>query len=86
MIRTWSLFPLVYTMQGTFVAALFNGECCKGCPKKFHYSFYHQGDATHYYIAQDEKYFQSTSQMVFEVALLEDLTNNIPISATSYES
>ena len=27
-------FPLVYTTQGTFVAALFNGERHKGCSKK----------------------------------------------------
>jgi hypothetical protein len=85
-IRSRPSFPIVYTMQGTFIAAVFNGECRKGCSKKFHYSFYHQGDTTHYYIPQSEKYFQSTSQTVFEVALLDDLTNNISISATSFES
>ena len=79
-------FPLVYTTQGTFVAALFNGECHKGCSKKFHYSYYQQGDVTKYYIPQGEKYFQYSSQTVFETALLEDVTNNISISATSFES
>ena len=79
-------FPLVYTTQGTFVAALFNGECRKGCSKKFHYSYYQQGDVTKYYIPQGEKYFQYSSQTVFETALLEDVTNNISISATSFES
>ena len=79
-------FLLVYTTQGTFVAALFNGECCKGCSKKFHYSFYQQGDTIRYYIPDGEKYFQYNWQTVFEIALLEDMTNNISISATSFES
>ena len=79
-------FPLVYTTRGTFIGALFNGECRKGCSKKFHYSFYQQGDATRYYIPNGEKYFQYSGQTVFEIALLEDMTNNISISATSFES
>ena len=79
-IRSRPSFPLVYTTQGTFVAALFNGECRKGCSKKFHYSYYHQGDATYYYTPQGAKYFQSTSQTVFEVALLDNFTSNMYIN------
>ena len=79
-------FPLVYTTQGTFIGALFNGECRKGCSKKFHYSFYQLGDSIKYYIPDGERYFQYSCQTVFEIALLEDMTNNISISATSFES
>ena len=79
-------FPLVYTTRGTFVGALFNGECRRGYSKKFHYSFYQQGDTVRYYIPDGEKYFQYSWQTVFEIALLEDMTNNISISATSFES
>ena len=85
-IRSRPSFPLVYTTQGTFIAALFNGECRKGCSRKFHYSFYQQGDTVRYHIPHGEKYFQYSCQTVFEIALLEDMTNNISISATSFES
>ena len=85
-IRSRPSFPLVYTTQGTFIAALFNGECRKGCSRKFHYSFYQQGDTVRYHIPHGEKYFQYSCQTVFEIALLEDRTNNISISATSFES
>ena len=61
------------------------GNVAKAAPK-FHYSYYQQGDVTKYYIPQGEKYFQYSSQTVFETALLEDVTNNISISATSFES
>lgn len=54
--------PLMYTTHGTFVAALFSGECRKGCSEKFHYSYYQQGDVTYYFIPQGEKYFQLSSQ------------------------
>ena len=84
-IRSRPSFPLVYTTQGTLIAALFSGECRKGCSKKFHYSYYQEGNVTKYYSPQ-EKYFQYSSQTVFETALLEDMTNNISISATSFES
>ena len=62
-----------------FVGALFNGECRKG--------FYQRGDTTRYYIQDDgEKYYQYSGQTVFERPLLEDMTNNISISDTSFES
>ena len=86
-IRSKPSFPLVYTTQGTRVAAVFSGECRRRCSKKFHYSYYKVGNATHYYIPQaGEKYFQSSSHTIFEIDLLHDFTQNISISATSFES
>ena len=66
-------FPLVYTMQGTE---------CKHCTQKFHISYYHEEreyshTVQYYYDPEDAKYFQLTSQTVFKVALLNDITNNI---------
>ena len=85
-IRSRPSFPLVYTTHGTFIGALFHGVCRRGCSRNYHYSYFNDGGATHYYVSPGEKYFQATSQTVFEVALLEDLTSNISISATSFES
>ena len=77
--------PIVIRNRPSF-PLLFNGDCHKGCSKKFQYSFYHQGDTIRYYIPHGEKYFQYSCQTVFEIALLEDMTNNTSISATSFES
>ena len=85
-IRSRPSFPLVYTSQGTYVAAVFHGECRKGCSTKFHYSYYKRGDTIHYHIPQGEKYFQLSSQTIFEIALLDDFTHNISISGASFES
>ena len=43
-------------------------------------------DKLTFYDPDGAKYFQITSQTVFEVALLSDITNNISISAVSFES
>ena len=87
-IRSRPSFPIVYTTQGIFIAAVFiMVNVAKVAQRNFTtVSTMKAMLATHYYIPQSEKYFQSTSQTVFEVALLDDLTNNISISATSFES
>ena len=90
-IRNRPTFPLVYTMQGTFVAAMYTAEC-KHCTRKFHLSFYTEqaGDNSQvsqfFYDPEGAKYFQISSQTLFEVALLHDITNNVSISAASFES
>ena len=89
-IRNRPSFPLVYTTQGTFVAAMYIAEC-KRCSKKYHYSYCHEAmddsqDKLTFYDPDGAKYFQITTQTVFEVALLSDITNNISISAVSFES
>ncbi len=85
-IRNRPSFPLVYTQHGTFVAALFSGECRKGCSKKYSHSYYQVGDKLHYYNPSDSDYFHISSQTIFSTSLLDDVTNNIAISATSFQS
>lgn len=72
----------MFTSNGTFIAALFNGECCK-CPKKFHYS-YHK--CIHYCNISAKNFFQLSSQTIFEISLIHDMTNNISVSACSFQS
>ena len=88
-IRSRPSYPLVYTTKGTFVAACFGGECRNlSCNRKFHHSYVQEssGKTIHYYSTKNAKYLQCTSQTVFEIALLQDMTNNISISAASFES
>ena len=40
-IRNRPSFPLVYTMQGTLVAAMYTAEC-KHCSRKYHLSYYQE--------------------------------------------
>lgn len=67
----------------------------KHCTRKFHLGSYTEqiGEDSNlnqiFYDPEGAKYFQISSQMVFEVALLHDnniITNNISISAASFES
>ena len=59
-------------------------------PKKYHLSYCEEevqdNKGQFYYSLEGVTYFQITSQMIFEVALMEDITNNILISAASFES
>jgi hypothetical protein len=89
LIRNRPSFPLVYTTRGTFVAAAFIAEC-RHCTKKYHLSYYEEevqdNKGRFYYSLEGVTYFQVTSQTIFEVALMENITNNISISAASFES
>ena len=83
-----SSFPLVYTTNGTFVAATFSAEC-RHCSKKYHFSYEdmsQEGQHCFFYSLKDPTYFPVTSQTIFEIALLEDITNNISKSAALFES
>ena len=85
LIRNRPSFPLVYTCNGTLVAAAFTGECHMSCSKKFSYSFFQEDDKIYYY-SPDDIFFQLSSQTIFEVKFLKDVTNNVSISATSFQS
>jgi hypothetical protein len=85
-IRNRPMFPLVYTLQGTSVAAMFSGECRNGCSNKFYYSYYSHDGNTHFYSLNGKKFFHITSKTIFDLSLLEDVTNNVSISATSFQS
>ena len=74
--------PLIYTTNGTFVGAMFHGRCRK-CSRVYYYSFWEirnsDGSIQRYYydpISNPQEYFQYSSSSLFEVKLLNDITNN----------
>ena len=81
-------FPLVYTMQGTYVGALFHGQCDKCKVKYFpNYKITNEGCK----IFEDDnparnRYFQVTSKTVFETQLLQDISSNIWVSGATFQS
>lgn len=80
-------FPLVYTMSGTYVAAVFHGQCGK-CQAKFYPNYKVVEGKRIYQDPRDEsmRYFQVTSQTVFEKQLLMDFSNNIWVNGATFES
>ena len=84
-------FPLVYTLNGTMVAAMFHGQC-KKCDNRFYHSYKEtksRDDKTLRYYndpMNDQEYFQYSSATVFQKKLLSDITHNIVFSAATFES
>ena len=78
-------FPLVYTTKGAFFAALYNGECHKGCSKKFTTAFTNRETSSVLHPTWREVLPVQLANGA-DIALLEGMTNNISISATSFES
>lgn len=98
-VRNRPSFPLVYTTRGTFVGAAFSAECrSSSCGRRYFPSHYEvpqigiadcdelQYKQFFYDPESNGPYFQTTSQTVFEISLLRDITSNITISGTSFES
>ena len=86
-IRNRPSFPIVYTMSGTYIGALFTGECRKGCHMKYSHSYYHCDGRMHFYDSKcSSVFFHITTQTVFSKKLLDDFTNNISVSAASFQS
>ena len=98
-VRNRPSFPLVYTTRGTFVGAAFSAECrSPSCGRRYFPSHYEvpqigiadcdelQYQQFFYDPESNGPYFQTTSQTVFEISLLRDITSNITISGTSFES
>ena len=64
-IRNRPSFPLVYTMQGTLVAAMYSAEC-KHCSRKYNLSYCQEASddlqsKQIFYDPQGVKFFQITS-------------------------
>ena len=83
-------FPLVYTLKGTYIAALFHGVC-KICKMRFYYRYREKDEGNEvirvYYSPYDtQKYFQLSSCSLYEKQLLQDVTHNIVFSACTFES
>lgn len=85
-IRNRPSYPIVYTMHGTSIAAMFSGECRKGCGSKFHYSYCQIDSKVYFYHDVGKEFFHITSQTVFSTDVIKDVTNNISISANSFQS
>ena len=81
-------FPEVYTMRGTYVGALFHGQCEK-CKMKFFpsYKISKEGSKIFEHVNHaGNPYFQVSSKTVFETQLLEDMSNNIWVSGATFQS
>lgn len=80
-------FPLVYTMNGTFVGAMFHGRCLT-CKTTYYYSYKCIGKERFYYSPQSDgqEFFQVTTHTVFSKDFLLDLDNSIWISGTTFEA
>ena len=80
-------FPIVYTTQGTFVAASFSGQCLT-CRKKYYVSYSESENGVQQFYSLDEtaKYFMHTSQTAFEVRLLKQLSAQLALALVTFES
>lgn len=82
-------FPLVYTTKGTYVAPLVHGQCAK-CKTTWYSSYKITSDNgrifTDLAAADDEGYLQITCQTVFEKKLLNDVSTNLWVSGTTFNS
>ena len=76
----------MYTTKGTLIAA-FAGNCTH-CHITYHSSYYETNDGQQHFHSIDDKhiYFQTSSQTVFEIELLKQLTAQLTFSACSFES
>lgn len=81
-------FPIVYTTQGTIVAAAYSATCCECKALIHHSSFKPKCDdrQEYFYDPSHSCYFQVTSQTVFETKRLDQLTFQIVFSGATYES
>ena len=78
--------PVVYTTEGTLIAATFLGRC-NWCKNVYHTSYYEtDGGYQYYYPHENAKFFQTSSQTVFEVEVLKQLTAQLAFSACTFES
>ena len=86
--RNRPCFPVVYTTQGTFVAASFSGQCLT-CQKKYYVSYSESEDGVQTFYNPDTmeaKYFMHTSQTAFEIKLLKELSAQLALASVTFES
>ena len=79
-VRNWPCFPVVYTTNGTFLAANFHGKC-KQCLMTHYCNRYESTTEQLEYFEPIESvtYFQTSTQTTFEVKYLEHVTNMLAI-------
>ena len=80
-------FPLVYTMQGTYVGALFHGQC-ETCKVKYFPNYKITSSDCRIYndVPDVNAYFQVSSRTVVETQLLKDITSNVWVCGATFQS
>ncbi len=80
-------FPLVYTTQGTRVAAVYHGSC-HNCGTSYYPSHaYNAGEGTETFLdLKTIEYLQVTSATVFEIEYLRQVTNTLSLCNATFES
>ena len=82
-------FPLFYTTKGTYVAALFHGQCAK-CKTTWYPSYKITSNDRRIFTdlaaTDDEGYLQITCQTVLEKKLLNDIATTLWVSGTTFNS
>ena len=87
LIRNRPSFPIVYTRNGTFVAASYHGHCQK-CKRLFYPSHYEDPDSNTYvlYDLSSIKHLQISSQTAFEIEYLDNVSNQLSVCANTFEA
>ena len=81
-------FPLMYTTEGTFVAASFSGTC-SNCGAVIHHSHYEPKSdkkVEHFFDPGHSPYIQVSLQTVFSTVLLQQVTQQVVHAAATFES
>ena len=77
--------PVVYTTQGASIAAAFHAYC-----QHCHFTYYANSCANdemeYYHTIGDVEYFQISSQTVFHVSFLKEVTNLLALCSTTFEA
>ena len=84
-LRNRPSFPLVYTSSGTYIAASYHSHC-KICFTTYYPSFYEKNTERYLYDLSSLKYLQMSSQTGFEIRYLENVTNQLSICSSTFES
>ena len=81
-------FPVVYTMTGTYVGALFYGKCVSFNVMYFPNYKIINGEYRIYDnpLDSNNKYFQVTCKTVFDKQLLKDMLSNIWVTGATFHS
>lgn len=81
-------FPIVYTMTGTYVGALFHGECVS-CKVRYFPNYKIINGEHRIYdnpLESHNEYFQVTCKSVFDKQLLKDMSSNIWVTGATFQS
>ena len=84
-LRNRPSFPIVYTTSGTYIAASYSGQC-KTCNTAYQPSYYEVQKEQYFYDLTDQKYLQISSQTAFELSYLDNVTNQLSICSSTFES